>query len=194
MKVQLRKKEPTDVTLSKKQFWKVESMKVTNFSFMLMNLKTKSNLNSSLTAHYWTHISWFFGSDGTWPSLLPIVDKKAIFVNLVLQGEVEGKIFDAFIVVDLHLRGIFIRLEVFDDIREPDRQAIIPGVREGSVTSKDPEEPDCYAVIQNWKSNCGNDGRVKFKTGLFPCTASVHSSSNLCVFLLFFQSFPRPLL
>lgn len=53
-------------------------------------------------------------------SLLPIVDKKAIFVYLVLQGEVEGKVFDAFIVVDLHLRGILIRLEVFDDIREPD--------------------------------------------------------------------------
>lgn len=39
MKVQLRKKEPTDVTSSKKQFRKVESMKVTDFSFMLMNLQ-----------------------------------------------------------------------------------------------------------------------------------------------------------
>lgn len=66
--------------------------------------------------------------------LLPIADEQAVFVYLVLQGEVEGKIFDAFIVVDLHLRGILIRLEVFDDIREPDRQAIIPGVRERELS------------------------------------------------------------
>lgn len=39
MKVQLRKKEPTDVTSSNWQFRKVESMKVTDFSFILMNLK-----------------------------------------------------------------------------------------------------------------------------------------------------------
>lgn len=39
MKVQLRKKEPTDVTSSKKQFRKVELMKVTDFSFMLINLQ-----------------------------------------------------------------------------------------------------------------------------------------------------------
>lgn len=58
--------------------------------------------------------------------LLPIIDEKAIFVYLVLQGKVEGKVFNAFVVVDLHLRGILIGLKVFDDIREPDRQAIIP--------------------------------------------------------------------
>lgn len=39
IKVQLRKKEPTEVTSSKKQFRKVESMKVTDFSFIPMNLK-----------------------------------------------------------------------------------------------------------------------------------------------------------
>lgn len=58
--------------------------------------------------------------------LLPIIDEKAIFVYLVLQGKVEGKVFNAFIVVDLHLRGILIGLKVFDDIREPDWQTIIP--------------------------------------------------------------------
>lgn len=46
---------------------------------------------------------------------------------LVLQGEVEGKIFDPFVVVDLHLRGVLVGLEVLDDIREPDRQAVVPG-------------------------------------------------------------------
>lgn len=46
---------------------------------------------------------------------------------LVLQGEVEGKIFDPFAVVDLHLRGVLVGLEVLDDIREPDRQAVVPG-------------------------------------------------------------------
>lgn len=55
MKVQLRKKEPTDVTSSKKQFRKVESMKVTDFSFMLMNLKTETNVNSTVTALLDTH-------------------------------------------------------------------------------------------------------------------------------------------
>lgn len=49
---------------------------------------------------------------------------------LVLQGEVEGEIFDPFVVVDLHLRGVLVGLEVLDDIREPDRQAVIPGAHD----------------------------------------------------------------
>lgn len=49
MNVQLRKKEPTDVTSSKMQFRKVESMKVTDFSFMLMNLETETSLKSPVT-------------------------------------------------------------------------------------------------------------------------------------------------
>lgn len=110
---------------------------------------------------------------------------------LVLQGEVEGKIFDAFIAVDLHLRGIFIRLEVFDDIREPDRQAIIPGV--SSVTSKDQDATRslmCYTVIhcENWKSNCGNDGWVKFKTGK-QAQPQFNVQVIVVFFSLFFQSF-----
>jgi hypothetical protein len=47
-------------------------------------------------------------------------------VDLVLQGEVEGKVLGTFSVVDLHPGGILIRLEVFDDVREPHRQSIIP--------------------------------------------------------------------
>lgn len=39
---------------------------------------------------------------------------------LVLQGKVEGEVFDAFIAVDLHFGGVLICLKVFDDIREPD--------------------------------------------------------------------------
>ena len=49
-------------------------------------------------------------------------------MNLVLQSEVKGKAFNAFILVDLHFSGIFIRLQVLDDIREPDGQAIISAV------------------------------------------------------------------
>lgn len=45
---------------------------------------------------------------------------------LVLQGEVKGEVFNALVVVDLHFGGILICLKVFDDIREPNRQAIIP--------------------------------------------------------------------
>ena len=53
------------------------------------------------------------------PLILPIIDEKAIFVYLVLQGEVEGEVFNAVTVVDLHFRGILIRLKVFDDVRKP---------------------------------------------------------------------------
>lgn len=53
-------------------------------------------------------------------------------MDLVLQGEIEGEVFNAFVTVDLHFRGIFICLKMFDDIRKPDRQAIIPA-REGNT-------------------------------------------------------------
>lgn len=130
MNVQLRKKEPTDVTSSKMQFRKVESMKVTDFSFMLMNLETETSLKSPLTQDVpagQTAPGFFCWTAGG--PLLPIVDEKAVFVYLVLQGEVEGEIFDPFVVVDLHLRGVLIGLEMLDDIREPDRQAVIPGAQ-----------------------------------------------------------------
>ncbi len=52
--------------------------------------------------------------------VLPVIDEEAIFVYLVLQGEVEGEVFSAFIAVDLHFGGVVICLKVFDDIREPD--------------------------------------------------------------------------
>lgn len=127
MNVQLRKKEPTDVTSSKTQFRKVESMKVTDFSFMLMNLETETSvMMRDLPAG---QTSGFCCLTAGGP-LLPIVEEKAVFVNLVLQGEVEGEIFDPFVVVDLHLRGVLVGLEVLDDIREPDRQAVIPGAHD----------------------------------------------------------------
>lgn len=58
--------------------------------------------------------------------VLPIINEKAVPVYLVLQGEVKSEVFNAFIVVDLHFGGILISLKVFDDIREPNGQAIIP--------------------------------------------------------------------
>lgn len=64
-------------------------------------------------------------SDGNW-HVLPIINEKAVPVYLVFQGEVESEVFNAFIVVDLHFGGILICLKVFDDIREPNGQAIIP--------------------------------------------------------------------
>lgn len=129
MNVQLRKKEPTDVTSSKKQFRKVESMKVTDFSFMLMNLETETRVKSPVPQDLPAGQTSGFSVGTSRGPLLPIVDKKAVFVYLVLQGEVEGEIFDPFVVVDLHLRGVLIGLEVLDDIREPDRQAVIPGAQ-----------------------------------------------------------------
>lgn len=65
--------------------------------------------------------------------VLPIIDEKSIPVYLVLQGEVEGEVFNLFIVVDLHFGGILICLKVFDDIREPNRQAIIPASEQNRV-------------------------------------------------------------
>lgn len=52
--------------------------------------------------------------------VLPVVDEEAILVYLVLQGEVEGEVFNAFVAVYLHFGCIVIRLKVFDDIRKPD--------------------------------------------------------------------------
>lgn len=48
-------------------------------------------------------------------------------MDLVLQSEVEGEILNALVGVDLDFGSIFISLQVLDDIREPDRQTIVPG-------------------------------------------------------------------
>lgn len=40
-------------------------------------------------------------------------------MDLVLQSEVEGEVFDAFVVVNLHSGGVVVCLKVLDDIREP---------------------------------------------------------------------------
>ena len=52
---------------------------------------------------------------------VPVVDEYSVGVYLVLQGEVKGEVFCMFVVVSLHSRGILIRLQVMDDIREPHR-------------------------------------------------------------------------
>lgn len=56
------------------------------------------------------------------------MNENAIFMNLVLQSKVKGEAFNLLICVDLHFGGIFIFLKVFDDIREPDGQTIIPAI------------------------------------------------------------------
>ncbi len=48
-------------------------------------------------------------------------------MDLVLQGEVEGKVFNAFVVVNLHSGGVLVSLKVLDDIREPHREPVEPG-------------------------------------------------------------------
>lgn len=52
--------------------------------------------------------------------LLPVIDEDTIGVYLVFQGEVEGEVFNAFVVVGHHFRGILVCLKVLDDIGKPD--------------------------------------------------------------------------
>ena len=59
--------------------------------------------------------------------LLPVVQEDSVSVDLVLQGEVEGEVFDAFAVVDLHSGGVLVGLKVLDDVREPHREPVEPG-------------------------------------------------------------------
>lgn len=87
---------------------------------------------------------------------------------LILQGEVEGRVFDPHVFVDLHLRGVLICLEVFDDIGEPYRQAIIPGARKSQEISRDREairSPRSDTVIhsENGKEKRGQRemGRIR---------------------------------
>lgn len=60
------------------------------------------------------------------PSFLPVADEDPVGVDLVLQGEVEGEVLDAFVAVGLHLGGIVVCLKMLDDVREPHRQAVVP--------------------------------------------------------------------
>lgn len=57
---------------------------------------------------------------------LPVVQKDPVSVDLVLQSEVEGEVFNAFVRVNLHSGGVLIGLKVLDDIREPHRQPVVP--------------------------------------------------------------------
>jgi len=47
--------------------------------------------------------------------------KDSISVDLILQGEVEGKVFNALVVVNLDSRGVLVGLKVLDYIWEPHR-------------------------------------------------------------------------
>lgn len=59
-------------------------------------------------------------------SSLPVVDEDTTGVDLVLHGEIEGEVLDAFVAVGLHLGGIVVCLKMLDDVREPHRQAVVP--------------------------------------------------------------------
>ena len=48
-------------------------------------------------------------------------------MDLVLQGEVEGEVLDALVVVGLHPGGVLVGLQVLDDVREPDGEPVVPG-------------------------------------------------------------------
>lgn len=73
------------------------------------------------------------------PSFLPVADEDPVGVDLVLQGEVEGEVLDAFVAVGLHLGGIVVCLKMLDDVREPHRQAVVPG------------STDTHSVVTNIK-------------------------------------------
>lgn len=57
---------------------------------------------------------------------VPVIQKDFISMDLVLQCKVEGEVFNALVVMNLHSGGIFVSLEVFDDVREPHRQSVKP--------------------------------------------------------------------
>lgn len=72
-------------------------------------------------------LPWVFkAQDVRPPSSSPVVEKHSVPVDLVLQGEVEGEVLNAFAVVDLHPGGVLIGLEMFDDIGEPHRKPVEP--------------------------------------------------------------------
>lgn len=47
-------------------------------------------------------------------------------MDLVLQGEVEGEVLDALVVVNLHPGGVLVGLQVLDDIWEPHGEPVEP--------------------------------------------------------------------
>lgn len=54
-------------------------------------------------------------------------------MNLVLESEVKSEILNVFVGVDLHFGCVIVGLQVLDDIREPDRQTIVPVGRESNA-------------------------------------------------------------
>lgn len=59
----------------------------------------------------------------------PVIDEGPIDVHLVLQCKVEGEIFDALVVVDVHSRCVLVRLKVLYDIGKPHRKTVVPTQR-----------------------------------------------------------------
>lgn len=57
---------------------------------------------------------------------VPVIYKDPISVDLVLQGEIESEVFNAFIVMNLYSGGVLVSLKVLDDIWEPHRQPVVP--------------------------------------------------------------------
>lgn len=57
----------------------------------------------------------------------PVVEEESVPVDLVFQGEVEGEILDALVVVNLDSGRVLVGLEVLDDVREPDGESVEPG-------------------------------------------------------------------
>lgn len=76
--------------------------------------------------------------------VLPVIQKHSISVDLVLQGEVEGEVFDAFVVVDFDSGGVLIGLEVFDDVRKPHREPVVPTHTQSASVVKCVKHHHCH--------------------------------------------------
>ena len=118
--------------------------------------------------------------------VLPVVDKESVFVYLVLQSEVEGEVFNTFITVYLHFGGIIICLKVFDDIREPDWQTIIPATT--TYTGRYKSLDKCWRIswrrrrvaqwIEPWCSDEGVTGSNPTAVSMSLCPWARHFTSN----------------
>lgn len=54
-----------------------------------------------------------------------VIDVLSLFMDLVLQGEVESEVFHLLPVEKLHLRLILLILQVLDHVRKPHRQSVV---------------------------------------------------------------------
>lgn len=119
--------------------------------------------------------------------ILPIINEKAVPVYLVFQGEVKGEVFYAFIVVDLHFGGVLICLKVFDDIREPNGQAIIPADKAPGSDNSLGGEPTSY-IVQKFRSPRDNQGSFFSFLMYSPAHTGVQDKLAICVSFSFLIS------